>query len=107
MYNAKRITFCFTYIRNDRYLLKLHNVTMYATWLYTIKRTFNYVMYIIVELLINVLMNSYLVGVTAVVAVHSLLQVFMTIRMLLKRCCVISSRNHAWVLFAGDQVITN
>ncbi|XP_071712230.1 CASP-like protein 3A1 [Rutidosis leptorrhynchoides] len=47
---------------------------------------------------------DYLVGVTSVVAIHSLLQLFMTSRMLLKKCSVISSRNHAWLLFAGDQV---
>ncbi|KAK1434130.1 hypothetical protein QVD17_11048 [Tagetes erecta] len=47
---------------------------------------------------------DYLVGVSAAAAAHSLLQLVMTSRMLLNKCSIISSKKHAWLLFAGDQV---
>nr|GEX13829.1 CASP-like protein 3A1 [Tanacetum cinerariifolium] len=47
---------------------------------------------------------DYLVGVSAVVALHSLVQLIMIVRTLLKKSSTISSRNHAWLLFAADQV---
>ncbi|KAJ9568348.1 hypothetical protein OSB04_004314 [Centaurea solstitialis] len=47
---------------------------------------------------------DYLVGVSATVALHSLLQLLMVSRMMLKKSSIISSRNHAWLLFAADQV---
>ncbi|GKE06994.1 CASP-like protein 3A1 [Tanacetum coccineum] len=47
---------------------------------------------------------DYLVGVSAVVAFHSLVQLIMNVRTLLKKSSTISSRNHAWLLFAADQV---
>ena len=46
----------------------------------------------------------YLVGVTAAVAAHSLLQLFISVSRLLRKSPVIPSRNHAWLIFAGDQV---
>ncbi|XAR67686.1 hypothetical protein NMG60_11002555 [Bertholletia excelsa] len=45
----------------------------------------------------------YLVGVSAAVAAHSLLQLLISTLRLLGKCPVIASRNHAWLLFAGDQ----
>lgn len=50
------------------------------------------------------LMNSYLVGVSGAVAVHSFLQLLITSNMLLRKSSAISSRKHAWLVFAGDQV---
>ncbi|KAJ0440806.1 putative casparian strip membrane protein [Helianthus annuus] len=47
---------------------------------------------------------DYLVGVSAAVALHSLLQLLMTSRMLLRKSSIISSKKHAWLLFASDQV---
>ncbi|XP_020098449.1 CASP-like protein 3A1 [Ananas comosus] len=47
---------------------------------------------------------EYLVGISAAVAAHSLLQLLLSMRKLVKRVPVIPSRSHAWVLFAGDQV---
>lgn len=46
----------------------------------------------------------YLVGISAAVAAHSLLQLLLTMRKLVKKAPVIPSRRHAWVIFAGDQV---
>nr|XP_010924657.1 CASP-like protein 3A1 [Elaeis guineensis] len=46
---------------------------------------------------------EYLVGISAAVAAHSLLQLLLTMRKLLKKALVIPSRRHAWVIFAGDQ----
>ncbi|XP_072967831.1 CASP-like protein 3A1 [Typha angustifolia] len=47
---------------------------------------------------------EYLVGISAAVAAHSLLQLLLSVRKLLKKVPIIPSRSHAWVLFAGDQV---
>ncbi|KAI4355596.1 hypothetical protein L6164_004354 [Bauhinia variegata] len=47
---------------------------------------------------------EYLVGVTAAVAAHSLLQLLIGASRLLRKSSVIPSRNHAWLIFAGDQV---
>ncbi|KAK9266099.1 hypothetical protein L1049_003445 [Liquidambar formosana] len=46
---------------------------------------------------------EYLVGVSAAVVVHSLLQLLITLSRLLRNSPVIPSRNHAWLIFAGDQ----
>ncbi|KAG1367811.1 CASP-like protein 3A1 [Cocos nucifera] len=46
---------------------------------------------------------EYLVGISAAVAAHSLLQLLLAIRKLVKKAPVIPSRRHAWVIFAGDQ----
>ncbi|KAL3511756.1 hypothetical protein ACH5RR_024473 [Cinchona calisaya] len=47
---------------------------------------------------------EYLVGVSAAVAVHSLLQLLISGSRSLRKSPVIPSRNHAWLIFAGDQV---
>ncbi|XP_076952046.1 CASP-like protein 3A1 [Bidens hawaiensis] len=47
---------------------------------------------------------DYLVGVSAAAAAHSLLQLIMTSRKLIKKSSIISSKKHAWLLFAADQV---
>ncbi|KAF5741662.1 RecName: Full CASP-like protein 3A1 Short RcCASPL3A1 [Tripterygium wilfordii] len=47
---------------------------------------------------------EYLVGMTAAVAAHSLLQLLIGASRLLKKFPVIPSRTHAWLIFAGDQV---
>ncbi|KAD6118675.1 hypothetical protein R6Q59_024874 [Mikania micrantha] len=47
---------------------------------------------------------QYLVGVSAVVAVHSLLQLMMTLSRTLRKASIFSTRNHAWIVFASDQV---
>nr|XP_043616395.1 CASP-like protein 3A1 [Erigeron canadensis] len=48
---------------------------------------------------------DYLVGVSAAVALHCLVQLFMSSsRMLIRKSSIISSRNHAWLLYAADQV---
>ncbi|EYU21500.1 hypothetical protein ABFS82_09G106900 [Erythranthe guttata] len=47
---------------------------------------------------------EYLVGVSAAVAVHSLLQLLITVSRMFRKSPVIPSRNHAWLLFAGDQI---
>ncbi|KAL9304440.1 hypothetical protein ACSQ67_021703 [Phaseolus vulgaris] len=47
---------------------------------------------------------EYLVGVCAAVAAHSLLQLLIGISRFLKTSSVIPSTNHAWLIFAGDQV---
>ncbi|CAK9161521.1 unnamed protein product [Ilex paraguariensis] len=47
---------------------------------------------------------EYLVGVSAAVAVHSVLQLLFSVSRLLRKFPVIPSRNHAWLIFAGDQV---
>lgn len=49
-------------------------------------------------------MNRYLVGVSAAVAAHSLLQLLIGMSRFLRTSSVIPSRNHAWLIFAGDQV---
>ncbi|KAK2971144.1 hypothetical protein RJ640_008568 [Escallonia rubra] len=47
---------------------------------------------------------EFLVGVSAAVAVHSLLQLLIGSSRLLRKSPVIPSHNHAWFIFAGDQV---
>ncbi|XP_071733488.1 CASP-like protein 3A1 [Rutidosis leptorrhynchoides] len=47
---------------------------------------------------------KYLVGVSAVVGVHSLVQLLMTTSRTLRKSSVFSSRNHAWLIFTIDQV---
>ncbi|KAL8458327.1 hypothetical protein ACS0TY_035998 [Phlomoides rotata] len=47
---------------------------------------------------------EYLVGVSAAVAVHSLLQLLINVCRLLRKSPVVPSRNHAWLIFAGDQI---
>ncbi|KAF5726864.1 integral membrane family protein [Tripterygium wilfordii] len=47
---------------------------------------------------------EYLVGVTAAVAAHSLLQLLIGASRLLRKSPVIPSRTHAWLIFVGDQV---
>ncbi|KAL9387820.1 hypothetical protein Peur_020944 [Populus x canadensis] len=47
---------------------------------------------------------EYLVGVSAAVAAHSLLQLLISMSRLLRKSPVIPSRSHAWLIFAGDQV---
>ncbi|XP_050230957.1 CASP-like protein 3A1 [Mercurialis annua] len=47
---------------------------------------------------------EYLVGVSAAVAAHSLLQFLISFSRLLTKSPIIPSRSHAWLLFAGDQV---
>ncbi|KAH6758830.1 hypothetical protein C2S51_019065 [Perilla frutescens var. frutescens] len=47
---------------------------------------------------------EYLVGVTAAVAVHSLLQLLINVSRLSRKSPSIPSRNHAWLIFAGDQI---
>ncbi|KAK2406215.1 CASP protein 2B1 [Trifolium repens] len=46
---------------------------------------------------------EFLVGVSVAVAAHSLLQLLIGMSRFLRSYSVISSRNHAWVIFAGDQ----
>ncbi|KAF2301159.1 hypothetical protein GH714_020536 [Hevea brasiliensis] len=46
----------------------------------------------------------YLVGVSAAVVAHSLLQLLISMSRLLRKSPVITSRSHAWLIFAGDQV---
>ncbi|KAK4269335.1 hypothetical protein QN277_022505 [Acacia crassicarpa] len=46
---------------------------------------------------------EYLVGVSAAVSAHSLLQLLIGTSRLLKKSPVIPSRNFAWLIFAGDQ----
>ncbi|CAI9267523.1 unnamed protein product [Lactuca saligna] len=48
---------------------------------------------------------QYVVGVSSVVGVHSLLQLVMTISRMLRKSLVFSSRSHAWLIFASDQVL--
>ncbi|XP_038981321.1 CASP-like protein 3A1 isoform X2 [Phoenix dactylifera] len=48
---------------------------------------------------------EYLVGISAAVAAHSLLQLLLSVRKLVKKAPVIPSRRHGWVIFAGDQVL--
>ncbi|XP_042483462.1 CASP-like protein 3A1 [Macadamia integrifolia] len=47
---------------------------------------------------------EYLLGISAAVAAHSLLQLLLSLSKLYKKLPVIPSRNHAWLIFAGDQV---
>ncbi|PON88574.1 Casparian strip membrane protein [Trema orientale] len=47
---------------------------------------------------------EYLVGVSAAVAAHSLLQLLLSTSRMLRKSSVIPSRNHAWLIFASDQV---
>ncbi|GAA0164162.1 hypothetical protein LIER_19865 [Lithospermum erythrorhizon] len=53
----------------------------------------------------NAFVFRYLVGVSAAVAVHSILQLMIGESRLLRKSSIIPSRNHAWLLFAGDQVL--
>ncbi|CAK8560235.1 unnamed protein product [Lathyrus sativus] len=46
---------------------------------------------------------EFVVGVSVAVAAHSLLQLLIGTSRFLRASSVIPSRNHAWVLFAGDQ----
>ncbi|KAK9066093.1 hypothetical protein SSX86_015495 [Deinandra increscens subsp. villosa] len=48
---------------------------------------------------------QYLVGISAIVAVHSLVQLVMTSSRTLRKASIFSSRNHAWIIFASDQVL--
>lgn len=48
--------------------------------------------------------TSYVVGVSATVAVHCLLQLLVNVSSLLRKSPLIPSRNHAWLIFGGDQV---
>lgn len=48
---------------------------------------------------------EYLVGVTAAAAAYSLLQLVIGCSRLLRRSPVIPSRNQAWLIFAGDQIL--
>jgi hypothetical protein len=56
--------------------------------------------------ILSFLLNRYVVGVSAVVAAHSLLQLLISVSRLLRKSPVIQSRSHAWLVFAGDQVYT-
>jgi uncharacterized protein (TIGR01569 family) len=47
---------------------------------------------------------EFLVGASAAAAAHSLLQLLLCGMKMVKRASTIPSRNHAWLLFAGDQV---
>ncbi|CAB4272535.1 unnamed protein product [Prunus armeniaca] len=47
---------------------------------------------------------EYLVGVSAAVVAHSLLQLVINVSRLLRKSPLIPSRNHAWLTYAGDQV---
>ncbi|KAK6148825.1 hypothetical protein DH2020_016350 [Rehmannia glutinosa] len=47
---------------------------------------------------------EYLVGVSAAVALHSLLQLLINVSRMLRKSSIISSRKHAWLIFAGDQI---
>lgn len=49
--------------------------------------------------------DRYLVGVSAAVAVHSLLQLLINVSRMFRKTPVVPCRNHAWLVFAGDQVI--
>ncbi|KAF8025622.1 hypothetical protein BT93_F2458 [Corymbia citriodora subsp. variegata] len=48
---------------------------------------------------------EYLAGVSGAVAVHSFLQLLICVSRLLGKSSAIPSRNHAWLVFAGDQVL--
>lgn len=52
----------------------------------------------------RVIVGRYLVGVSAAVAAHSLLQLLIGTSRFLRMSSMIPSRNHAWLIFAGDQV---
>ncbi|KAK9666086.1 hypothetical protein RND81_14G159600 [Saponaria officinalis] len=47
---------------------------------------------------------EYLVGVSAAVAAHSLLQLVLSLSRLRRKTVVIPSQSYAWVIYAGDQV---
>ncbi|KAL9232107.1 hypothetical protein vseg_007250 [Gypsophila vaccaria] len=47
---------------------------------------------------------EYVVGVSAAVVAHSLLQLVLSLSRLRKKTVVIPSRSYAWVIYAGDQV---
>ncbi|XP_021749759.1 CASP-like protein 3A1 [Chenopodium quinoa] len=47
---------------------------------------------------------EYLVGVSATVAAHSLLQLLISAARLRKKAVVIPSQKYAWVIYAGDQI---
>ncbi|GER52669.1 nucleoporin NUP53 [Striga asiatica] len=46
----------------------------------------------------------YLVGVSAVVTVHSLIQLIINMSKILRKSPIITSRNHAWLIFVADQI---
>ena len=46
----------------------------------------------------------YLVGVSAAVAAHSLLQLLISLSRLQRKVFVVPSPSYAWLLYAGDQV---
>ncbi|GFQ00229.1 CASP-like protein 3a1 [Phtheirospermum japonicum] len=47
---------------------------------------------------------EYLVGVSAAVAVHSLVQLIINVSRMFRKSPIIPSRHHAWLIFAGDQL---
>lgn len=47
---------------------------------------------------------EYLVGISVAVAVHLILQLLISGSRLVRGSPIISSRNHGWLIFAGDQV---
>ncbi|MCD7452165.1 hypothetical protein HAX54_015277 [Datura stramonium] len=47
---------------------------------------------------------EFLVGITAAVALHLILQLLISGSRLQRGSPIISSRNHGWIIFAGDQV---
>ncbi|KAJ8755861.1 hypothetical protein K2173_024406 [Erythroxylum novogranatense] len=47
---------------------------------------------------------EYLIGVSGAVAGHSLLLLLISMSRILRKIPVIPSRNHAWIIFAGDQM---
>lgn len=49
--------------------------------------------------------SRYLVGVSAAVVAHSSLQFLISLSRLLRKSPLIPSRSHAWLIFAGDQVL--
>ncbi|KAL1814407.1 hypothetical protein ACET3Z_016981 [Daucus carota] len=48
----------------------------------------------------------YVVGVCGAVAAHSLIQLLISGVRIMQRSPVVLSRNHAWLIFAGDQIFT-
>ncbi|KAK6125064.1 hypothetical protein DH2020_041180 [Rehmannia glutinosa] len=64
------------------------------------------VMHVVVRMLclLTSVTALYLVGVSAAVALHSLLQLLIIVSRMLRKSPVIASRKHAWLIFAGDQI---
>ncbi|EXB74562.1 hypothetical protein L484_026259 [Morus notabilis] len=62
--------------------------------------------FVVLELIVPIdILFWYLVGVSAAVAAHSLLQFLISTSRLLRRSSnIVPSRNHAWLIFAADQV---